>query len=86
MSVTTAVDADLVGAPDEEHLAHASNEGGVIVTHDADFLGFHNGGALHHGIVYFPMQSRSLGDVIRVLVLIWEILEPNEMMGHVEHL
>ena len=30
--------------------------------------------------------SRSLGDIIRALVLIWELLEPAEMHNRVEYL
>jgi hypothetical protein len=86
VAVTTTADAGLLGAADEAHLAFARNESRVILTHDADFLRLHAGGASHTGIVYCPPQARTLGELIRLLVLIWELLEPAEMRGRVEYL
>jgi len=86
VEVTTTAEAGLLGAPDEAHLHFARAEDRVIVTHDADFLRMHGANAEHAGIVYCRLQSRSLGEVIRLVVLIWEILEPVEMRGRVEFL
>jgi hypothetical protein len=86
IDLTTSREAGVVGAPDESQLAYAAAQGRVIMTHDADFLRLHAVGAAHAGIVYCPPQSRSLGDVIRLLVLIWELLEAPEMEGRVEYL
>jgi hypothetical protein len=58
----------------------------VILTRDADFLRLHAAGAPHAGVVYCPQQARTLGELIRLLVLIWEVLEPAEMCGRVEYL
>jgi predicted nuclease of predicted toxin-antitoxin system len=38
IDVTTTVDAGLLSAPDEEHLAFAKRDARVIVTQDSDFL------------------------------------------------
>jgi Domain of unknown function (DUF5615) len=84
--VSTAVEAGLLGAPDEAHLAYAWSQARVLVTHDADFLRLHAAGASHAGIVYCPPQARPLGDMIRLLLLIWELLEPHELHGRVEFL
>ncbi len=84
VAVSTAVEAGLLGASDEVHLAYAWSQARVIVTHDADFLRLHSAGAEHNGIVYCPPQTCSLGELIRLLVLIWELLERGEMRGHVE--
>jgi predicted nuclease of predicted toxin-antitoxin system len=86
VDVTTTAETGLLGAPDEEHLAYAWKQARVIVTHDADFLRMHAVGAKHAGIVHCALGAYSLGDVIRSLVLIWELLEPEEMTGQVEHL
>ena len=86
VTVTTAADAGLLGAPDEVHLSHARIQGSVLVTHDSDFLRLHSTGAPHAGSVYCPPQSRPLGELIRLLSLIWELLEPNEIAGHIEFL
>jgi hypothetical protein len=86
VAASTTADAGLLGAPDEAHLAYAWSQARVIVTHDADFLRLHAAGAEHACIVYCPPQARSLGELIRLLVVIWELVEPSEMRGHVEYL
>jgi predicted nuclease of predicted toxin-antitoxin system len=87
ISVTTTAGAGLLGASDEEHLAFARGaEGRVLFTQDADFLRLHAAGAAHAGIVYCRQQSRPVGAILRDLILIWEILEPEEMRGRVEFL
>ncbi len=73
----------MLGTPDEAHLAYAWSQARVILTHDTDFLRLHAAGARHARIVYCPPQSRSLGELIRLLVLIWELLEPGEMQCRV---
>jgi hypothetical protein len=40
----------------------------------------------HAGIAYCPPQARSLGEIIRLLVLIWELIEAGEMQGRIEYL
>jgi predicted nuclease of predicted toxin-antitoxin system len=84
--VTTADEVGLLGVPDEGHLAYAWVQSRVILTHDADFLRLNVAGAKHAGIIYCPVGSHSLGEMIRSLVLIWELLEPDEMRGQVEYL
>lgn len=86
IDVTTTVDADLLGEDDLVHLSYARAEGRVIFTNDPDFLRLHDQGVQHSGIVYCHQQSRSIGEVIRGLELIWEILEPEEMQNRVEFL
>lgn len=58
----------------------------MIVTHDADWLRFASRSSNHPGIVYCNRTTRSLGDIIRHLILIYEVLTPEEMTGRVEHL
>jgi hypothetical protein len=36
--------------------------------------------------VYLRPEKRSLGEMIRLVVLVWELLEPDEMRGHIEYL
>ena len=86
VDVTTAKTAELLGASDSDHLAYALSEGRVILTHDADFLRLHAAEAEHQGIVYSPPNVRSLGELVRLLSLMWELIEPGEMRQHVEFL
>ena len=86
IDVTTAPEAGLLQASDETHLMFARNEARVIFTQDADFLRLASQGIEHAGITYCHPESRSLGDVIRMLVLIWELFEPAEMLNRIEYL
>ncbi len=81
--VTTTNSTDLREAADPEQLAFALRDDRVVVTHDADFLRIHAAGVQHAGIA-FASPDRSLGDLIRNLVLLAECLEPADMHGHVE--
>jgi hypothetical protein len=56
------------------------------VTRDADFLRLGAAGAAHPGIVYWRPEGCPLGELVRLLVLISELLEPGEMRCHVEYL
>ena len=48
----------------------------VLVTNDSDFLKFHDQGRHYWGIAYCHQQSRTIGQLIHTLELIWEVLEP----------
>src|SRR5690242_6456158 len=74
VDVMTVIEAGLMGAADEEHLAHARSEGRVIFTQDDDFLRLHAAGMEHAGIAYAP-QHTPIGEVIRGLMLIYQVLE-----------
>lgn len=40
----------------------------------------------HCGIVYCSQDNKSIGEIIRGLILIWELLEPSDMFGKIEFL
>jgi hypothetical protein len=65
-------------------VAFGLQEGRVIFTQDEDFLAIHAAGELHAGIAYCHPEARSLGEIIRGLVLIWEVYEPQDMRNRVE--
>ena len=75
-----------MGASDEEHLEYATRESRVTFTEDADFLRLSAVRRPHAGIAYCHQQSRSIGEIIRGLVMIWETLDPEEMRSRVEFL
>src|SRR3954465_2030601 len=85
IDVLTVPEANHLGATDEEQLAFAQKEGRVFFTRDADFLRLHASGVPHAGIAYTSRRV-SIGAVIRGLALIHEILDADEMKGHVEYL
>ena len=85
VDVLTAAEAGLLGASDEKHLALARTQRRLMFTQDADFLRLHAAGMEHAGIVYAAQGTR-VGDIIRGLMLIHDLLEAEEMVGHVEFL
>lgn len=85
VDVLTALEAGMLGSPDEEHLKRARNEGRVIFTQDDDFLRLHAADVDHGGIVYAPQQT-PVTDIIRGLMLIHQVLDAEEMRGQIEFL
>jgi predicted nuclease of predicted toxin-antitoxin system len=84
--VLTTAEAGLIGWKDEQHLAFALAEGCVIFTQDRDFLRLHAQGRQHAGIIYCKQQTRTIKQILRGLILIYEILELEDMRNNVEFL
>ncbi len=85
VDVITVVEAGLRGATDEEHLEKAKSEKRVIFTQDDDFPRLHSTGNEHSGIVY-AHQGKAIGSLISGLMLIYQALEAEDMVNHVEYL
>jgi uncharacterized protein with PIN domain len=85
VDVLTVSEADMLSASDEEHLQRALAESRIIFTQDSDFLRLHATGMVHPGIVYAPGQA-SIGEMIRGLMLIYQVLDEEDMRSHVEYL
>jgi len=86
IDVSTTDQAGLLGAPDPELLSRARAERRVLVTHDSDFLRLHRQQCQHAGIAYCRQGTRTIGDLVATLLLIYELLEAEEMAGRVEFL
>ncbi|MDJ1183326.1 DUF5615 family PIN-like protein [Roseofilum casamattae] len=84
IDVTTSFQAELMGGSDEEHIEFALEQRRVIFTQDADFLRLDNAGRNHAGIVYCQQNNRSIGEIVRSLILIWEYLDSEEIYGKIE--
>lgn len=85
IKVITARDAGNLGLSDEEQIEYARQKGMVIVTHDDDFLSL--SAELEHKVIVFVHQQKySIGDVIRNLKLLWDVVEQKDMKNHVEFL
>lgn len=85
VEVLSIPDTKMLGATDTNILTKATTEGFVVFTQDADFLRLHNSGIQHTGIAY-ASQYTSVGDIIRGLMLIYEILSPEDMQNYIEFL
>lgn len=86
IDVTTTPEESLIGKSDEEQLAFAVSQKRVIFTQDTDFLRLHQQSVSHYGIVYCQQRSKSIGEIVQGLVLIWQVLDVDEMMNHLEYL
>lgn len=84
--VTTPDDVDLLGSDDPGHLAFASDEGRVMVTHDDDFLRLHATGVEHAGIAFCHANRYTPSQLTSMLRLLGERFTEEEMRGHVEYL
>lgn len=85
VDVTTTPGAGLLGAGDETQLAYVVAEGRLIFTEDQDFLRIHALGNPHPGIAYCRQQTRTVGQIVRGLMLIWERYEPFEVQNTVRY-
>ena len=85
VDVLTTPEAGKLHASDEEHLEFASAEQRVMFTQDDDFLKLVALGDSHAGIVYAP-QHTAIGTIIQGLMLIYQVLEAEEMAGNIEYL
>ena len=86
IDVSTTGDADLLEAPDEEHIAYALRDRRIVYTNDADFLRLHNEGVEHAGIAYCPRGTRTIAQIVRHLCLMHDCMTEEEMHGIVEYL
>ena len=61
----------------------------MIVTQDDDYLRLDGQDSPHYGIAYCSHNPRLLGHIghlVEALLLLYEIYEAEEMVGHVEHI
>ena len=85
VDVLTTQETGMLGAADEEQLALATNQGRVVLTQDEDFMRLHARKVNHSGIIYARQQT-PIGDLIRGVMLIYQVLDASEMHNHVEFL
>ncbi|MGH2522734.1 MAG: DUF5615 family PIN-like protein [Anaerolineales bacterium] len=86
IDITTTVEVELRTESDAAQIAFVVREQRVLVTHDTDFLRLASQSSEHPGIIYCDKLSLSLGEMIRSLILIYEVLTPEELAGRVEYL
>ncbi len=85
IDVLSVPEAGMMGAKDNEHLDFAAQQHRVVFTQDEDFLVLHGSKIDHAGIAY-ARQGTSIGEMIRGLVLIFQVLSADEMRNHLEYL
>lgn len=86
IDVTTTLEMGMAGQSDTAQLAFVRQQQRVIVTHDTDFLKLASQTSDHCGIAFCKKDVRSIGEIIWGLVLIYEVLTPEELKGWIEYL
>ncbi len=86
IDVTMPNDVALRGASDEEHLEFAHQSGRVQVTQDKDFLRLHSRAVPHAGNAYCKQGSRSIGQILQSLIVIYDSFTPDKVKGQVLYL
>ena len=86
IDVPTTQETRLRSESDVRQLDFIRRENHVIMTHDSDFLQIASTTNEHPGIIYCDKTARSIGEIIRGLILIYEVLIPDDMRGKVEFL
>jgi len=84
--VTMTGEVGLRTATDAEQLAFALTEHRVLVTRDADLLRLAHTGVSHAGIAFCTTQTDTVSEIVHGLILVYEVLTPDEMVGHIEFL
>jgi hypothetical protein len=79
----TAKDSGNLGISDSKQLEYSSQNDLVIVTHDDDFLSLAIN-EKHSGIIYIHQQKYFVGDLIRHLKLLWDMVDAKEIKNHIE--
>ena len=91
IAVVTTNEAGLAGVDDDAQMEHAAKQGTVIVTNNlCDYAMLHArwlaAGRMHAGLVLFPQQGFSIGEVVRRLAHLRRTLTAEEMRGRLEWL
>ena len=86
IDVTTTTEANLRTSSDDAQLSFALNEGRVLISHDQDFLRLAAQGRVHSGIAFCAQGTRTLSQLIEMLILIHGAYRQSEMINRVEYL
>ena len=84
IDVATTAEAGLLGATDEAQMAWAFACFRVVFTQDPDFLRLAESGLSHGGIVFNKQGTRTIGQIIEFLEMVFVCMPAEDMRGHVE--
>jgi predicted nuclease of predicted toxin-antitoxin system len=87
IEIISARELGFIGQPDEFHIKKAVELRAVILTHDIDFLRIASRPDIKHGgIIFSHSKDVSIGQCIRGVELIVNILTDKDMENHIEFL
>jgi hypothetical protein len=89
VDVQTALEAGMIERSDSDHLAYATEQGRVLCTYNIrDFWAIHlellNHDRPHAGLILMPQQRFPLGELLRRLLSLSNILTQPEMVSRAE--
>lgn len=79
IEVTTTQEMNLLGQPDDVQFDFVCRQQRVLVTHDTDFLRLAIQNNTHWGIAFCQKGTRSIGEIIRSLILIYEVFTASRL-------
>jgi predicted nuclease of predicted toxin-antitoxin system len=85
VEVLTSQEAGMLGASDPEQLEFCKQNDWVLFSQDDDFLKLNASGQSHNGIVY-ARQKTPIGSIIQGLMLVYQVLDAEDMVNHVEYI
>lgn len=87
IEIVSARELGYLNKPDEFHLRKALELNAVVLTHDTDFLRMASSPNIkHNGIIFSHSKNVSIGQCIREVELIVNVLTDKEMENHIEFL
>lgn len=90
VEIQSTHDAGNLGITDEEQLAYAVAQKACLFTHDDDLLTIADHwqkiGKEHFRILFIHQERLTIGEIIRRIKLIVDILSPEDMKNHIEFL
>ena len=90
IEVLSTHEAGNIGITDEDQLEYAVAQQACLFTHDDDLLTIADHwqkiGKEHSGIIFVHQERLTIGEIIRRVKLIVDILSPEEMKNHIEFL
>lgn len=87
IEIISARELGYIGKSDVFHVKKATDSKAVVLTHDVDFLKIASRSDIrHYGIIFSHSKDISIGQCIRGVELISNILTEKEMKNHIEFL
>ena len=87
ITLYSAVELGYRGKSDKFHLSKAGELDAIVLTHDVDFLVMASSpNVTHRGIIFSQSKNVSIGDCIRGVELIANVLSDRDMRNHIEFL
>jgi len=86
VDVVTAAEAGIRGADDPVVLARAHADQRIFVTFDDDYLALDREGQPHSGIIYCPLDSRDIGNIVDWIAALHEAATADELVGRIVYI